>query len=203
MRTLIALLVVGACTGPVGPEGPPGEDGNAGSAGSAGTPGAPAETFTSGQRIKARTITTVTTTDDGAKLTMKSFGGWFDSMRNEPCSPTLAADGKTRCMPATLSLTGGYYTDAACTIPAVLTFTSDPACSTIPGYVAVPATTTCPQTVGAKIYARGAGVTNYYSKSGTTCIGPSSNPIFTVYPTAGAEISAASFAEMNVVTTTE
>lgn len=198
MRIFAALLLLaGACMGPAGPPGPPGGNGSDGASGS------PAEDFESGQRIKARATTTVTTTADGAMRTVRSFVGWFDSMRNELCSPMLASDGKTRCIPTTVALvdTNANFADAACTIPVAVAIAG---CGTpAPRYVAVHPAVTCPQTVGARIFAAGLPVTSYYSKSGANCFGPSSIPSFTFYPTSGAEIPASSFVEMDITATTE
>jgi hypothetical protein len=205
MRSLAALLlVVVGCAGqegPAGPPGPPGEDGTDGTDGADGTTGEPAEGFTSGQRIKARSTTTITSTADGAMRSVTTFGGWFDSARNEECTPQLASDGKTRCMPVSIPATTDYYADAACT--AVLALTLDSSCTpSLPMYVRLPVPASCPQTVGGKLHARGATTTAYYTKSGANCTGPMTLAGFT-WHMVGAEVPASSFAEMTVTTETE
>lgn len=165
-----------------------------------GTPADPADTYESGQRIKALATKTVTTTPDGAKRSVTSFAGWFDSTRNEPCSPTLAADGKTRCLPAAAAVQNpaSLFADSLCSIPVTLSI----GCTPPPKYIAVQASTSCPQTLGPKMFAVGQVVSTYYSLGGTTCNGPNTLTGYMFYPTSGVEIAPSSFVEMTVTTTT-
>lgn len=154
--------------------------------------------WTSGTRIKARTTTTVTSSADGAEHEVTSFVGWYDSMRSEPCTPSKAADSKTRCLPTAVALQN-FYVDAGCTMAAALTFTS---CDAIPPkYVSLSPPASCPQP-GPKLYAAGTATSTYYTGSPGNCNGPTTNAAYTFYPASGAEIPATSFAEMTVMTTT-
>jgi hypothetical protein len=81
------------------------------------------ESETNGSRIVARYTTTASVSADGAQQVTKSFAGWFDTQRNEPCSVTLAADGQQRCLPEAVPFLDRYesyyFSDAACTKPVV------------------------------------------------------------------------------------
>ncbi|MFT3776543.1 MAG: hypothetical protein QM820_65210 [Minicystis sp.] len=126
--------------------------------------------------------------DDGAKEYLA--GLWFDSMRNEDCSFTLAADGKTRCLPQGSEFR--YYADASCATPMVLlqnactapkyaTSNTDAACGLDPSAIHIYAIDqpTTPQMI--------------YGKSGGSCfaIGPAAADY--AYFTVGAEVPASSF----------
>jgi hypothetical protein len=41
-------------------------------------------------------VTQTITTADGAKHVVTTMTGWFDTKRNEPCTLSIAADGKQR-----------------------------------------------------------------------------------------------------------
>lgn len=238
----VTLSLVFACgqEGPAGPPGPPGPsgangaDGTNGATGTDGTNGnngtngadgssdagtdAPPGP-TSGTRIKASkaTVTTTTTTSDGAKsVTSYEISGWFDTLRNEPCSFQPAGDGKTRCLPSTLARTdysgGSYYQDAACTQK--LAFTLKQAAS-----VCGPTTTPAPpnalyllfSTTGAN-GCSGAGIraigtvivpATVYLKSGASCIGIASTPTAYDYFAPGAEIAPTEFVESTTTIVTQ
>jgi hypothetical protein len=155
--------------------------------------------------------TTVTTTSDGAQSTSSGFGGWFDMLRNEPCSFTAAADGTTRCMPvATADYSGGsYFQDAACTQQLAMTYKGTPACSPsttppAPKYITVSATvggcsTTTLHPIGAKISPPPVTV---YVKS-TTCVGTPANAVYEFYTTPGPELLPSAFVQTTTTTTTQ
>jgi hypothetical protein len=184
-KSALLVLVCSACT--EASDAPPTE---------------PADHFESGERIKVRAKTTTITTADGALRASTEFAGWFDSERNEPCSPTLASDGKTRCLPPAVLLSDGYYfADAACTIPVALVVGCTPE---VPRYVATPAAASCPAaTTGPRVFAAGPAITSYYFKDGATCSAQPANPDWTWWPPTGDEVPASSFAEMTVETTTQ
>lgn len=171
-----------------------------------GVPGANGEDqpiqFTSGTRIKARTTTTMITTADGASYKSTTFAGWYDAERNEACSPQLAADGKTRCIPAA-SPTFGYYADAACTMPVTFASTPTPVCgaSGTLKYISVAPPPACPTTVGPRIYLAGSIGNTYYIKSTSngTCSGPNMLEGYT-FAALGTEVPAAEFVEMTTAT---
>jgi hypothetical protein len=212
---VVATIVGGGCVGPSGkdgsqgPEGPTGPEEPQGPAGSAGNNGGNAtgtqapQTWTSGTRIKARTTTTTMSSADGFQLSVTTFGGYFDSTRNEPCAPTPASDGITRCLPAATyaAASGPFYADAACTIVvAPVTGCNPPA----PKYIAISPAATCPaSTMGTQIFAAGTGQSSYYYKPAATCTGPTTLAGYTFYPISGSEISPSSFAAMTVTTTTQ
>lgn len=156
-------------------------------------------TFSSGTRIKARTTTITMATTDGAQYSFAYFAGWLDSQRNEACTPSLASDGVTRCLPSAGAM--GAFADAACSIPAAYYIES---CgSAPPAYVSVPPIATCPPAAGPKLFASGPPTTNYYSKSGTTCSGPNTIAGWTWYPTSGPEIDPKLFVAITTTTVTQ
>lgn len=222
MKAFLAVWLVGmvACSPVSGPES--GGDGNAGGgsdasgggngtggngtgvdSGATGDPGgsiAPV-TFTSGTRIKARTTTTTMSTADGARYAFTQFVGWFDSQRNEECAPAVASDGITRCLPVASAINDTFFDDAACTIP--LAIASAPGCFTTPRqYVTQPLAAPACTNAGARVFAAGATHPTYYSKSGTTCTGPSTLPGYTWYAASGSELAPTLFAAMTMTTTT-
>lgn len=156
--------------------------------------------FASGTRIKARRSVTTTSAPDGARSSVSAFAGWYDGQRNEPCAPTLAADGKSRCLPVASSITTIYFGDAACAIPVAMAVAD--CTSEAPAYVSSVVVATCPVTAGPRIFKRGSMYTSYYIKSGATCSGPIAAGTLKVF-TAGAEVLPSDFAEMTVTTTTQ
>lgn len=173
--------------GPPGPAGAPGEPGGSGTAGTNGATGANGTNGANGNgqadaavdaapappkdgtRLKARTatVTSTTTTSDGAQtVTSYPLSGWFDMARNEPCTFTMAADDKTRCLPTTLAVRdysgGSYFNDAACSQPlALITKPSGVSC----GPTTLPAAPT-------PIYM-------LFSKAGSACGGTGIRPLGT------------------------
>lgn len=218
---LIAGFVACGVEGPPGPPGPAGPSGNAGAAGTDGTngeAGANASSSsssggssgstsssggtgsgpTSGTRIKARTTTTLLGAD-GTKQESTGFGGWFDAQRNEPCTVSLAADGKMRCLPAAAArYVDNYFADAACTQSIVLvtpvTCAAYGAPLGVPKYLSEPGAPVNGCTgmryrpMGAKI----AGA-SYYLKSGANCFGPYPLTNQDAYDASGAEIPPTEF----------
>lgn len=155
--------------------------------------------FNSGSRIKAKVTKTSISTADGAKYESSAFGGWYDAQRQEDCSPGLAGDGKTRCLPTASTMFAGYYADAACTVPGLLI--SVPSCLTVK-YVAAPVSgCSATATTGPRIYRPGTMQATYYSKSGTTCTAQSSATLGLVPQ--GAEVPPTDFAEMTSTVTTQ
>lgn len=201
MQRYIVVWFVVACTGPIDREDPDVRD--AGTSPPTGESGEdePSE-WTSGSRIKARVTVTSTKTADGAMRSEKYFGGWYDAMRDEVCSPSIAADGKTRCLPQASRTSTNYFADAACTVPAVMVYDCSAAA---PKYLAVyaEAGATCTtNTAGPQLFTVGAKQSIYYSK-GTACNGPTNaGATIAIYPVA-TPVPASSFAEMTVTTTTE
>jgi hypothetical protein len=57
----------------------------------------------------------------------RSFGGFYDRQRGEPCFPVVWTDGVLRCTPTSANV---FYLDAACTIPV------GPTGGTVPAYFA-------------------------------------------------------------------
>lgn len=83
----------------------------------------------SGTRLRVRY--SVAKSADGA--VRKTFAGWFDSARKEPCADPFypMSDGSRRCIPAGMQV--GGYQDSACSKPfGVLTAST---CSVTPRYV--------------------------------------------------------------------
>jgi len=168
-------------------------------------------TYVSGTRIKIRKTVKTTRTADGSRVSETSFAGWLDTARNEFCEPAVASDGKLRCLPITApvgvtnSAFVGYFADATCTTPVVLSRITDDYCliARQPNYVAFtdrPAGSCAGAPPSWKLYRSGAEVFPVYSKSGTSCVSVQG---YRGYPVVGLEISPNSFAEMTVETTDE
>jgi hypothetical protein len=193
MTTLRTVFLVGICAcGPAdgnspGDSGLGGDGGHVGDAnldGPVGGSGDPVDINKSGTRIKMKVLNT----PDGAKV----FQNNYDTQRNEDCTFTVASDGVMRCLPSGASVGyGGFFSDAACTMPAGFSY---PGCAA-PTYLSVtPATAQCPWSpaTGPTIYLRGATITTYYQKSGTTCSVGSPLAGYTFYAV-GAVVAATSF----------
>ncbi len=73
-------------------------------------PGPQTPAAVSGSRLRAQHVVTA----DGTR----SFVGWYDKERKEPCTFSVAADNTMRCMPPALPQTySGLFADAACQNP--------------------------------------------------------------------------------------
>jgi hypothetical protein len=132
----------------------------------------------------------ILTTPDGAK----QFSGWFDTQRNEECGFQVASDGVTRCMPTSIALSGGYFADAACAIPAVLS-------SCTPGYVATYSqVSTCPAYVKYGPVFAAVTTSALFIKNGAQCVSSSVPAGFTAYRAFGAEIAPSNFQSATVTT---
>ena len=101
-----------------------------GANGTNGTNGSGYEPATSGSRLTVKQQTW--TGADGAVYAPLSYT-FHDNTLNVDCQPMTASDGIMRCLP-TITSGAGYYTDAACTLPAALRFTNGVSCAT-PTYV--------------------------------------------------------------------
>jgi hypothetical protein len=230
---LVVGLMAVACSGPEGPTGPAGKDGASGSSGSSGANGANGEggvtaesdgggggggpgtdvtSYASGTRIKARVTTQTTIGSDGSKLTRSSWGGWYDTMRAEPCSEGALSDGKTYCIPAaTVAGASSYFTDAACTIAAPPSiFVGGPTTNcdgtmtqpTLPKYVITTDSGACTRRLRPLVSV--AMPAALYGKSVAMCVNVTAFvPAGYVYiDTSAAEISPSSFQEMTQTSTT-
>lgn len=137
----------------------------------------------SGTRLKVRRYVS----PDGASQPI----GWFDSERNESCSFAVASDGQSRCLPIPGAHydVGLYYTDAGCSMPAVVQSTA--ACTAAPAYAY---TLSADCSTRYRIFEVGSKVTSgdYYTKSGETCPKATCTSGCAVYHR-GAEVAAASF----------
>jgi hypothetical protein len=200
--SLLLVLASFACgQGEIGPAGPPGPAGAAAAPGANGTNGTNGANGTDvpdagpvdagppspkdGTRLETRkgTTTVTTTTSDGAETVVSyPVSGWFDTLRNEPCTFIAAADDKPRCLPTTLAVRdyagGSYFSDAACS--QLLFFTTKPSTASC-GASSLPAppparymlsSKTGSACGGSSIRPLGAPVTpgpNVYLKSGASC----------------------------------
>ncbi len=141
--------------------------------------------YKSGTRIKM----SVLSTPDGAK----QFQGWNDTSRNETCRFVFASDGAMRCLPAdSAPHVGTYFSDNACTVPAVIVYT----CATAPKYIEVQtAGVTCgvntAMTYG-PVYERGAQLTTIYQRGASTCTATPVSAPYTAYAV-GAQVPIADF----------
>ena len=167
-----------------------------------------AHTETSGARIKARYTITTTVGTDGAQQTTKYFAGWFDSQRNEPCSPAAAADGKSRCVPSAMAAST-YFADAACTQAIILVPNTPPTCSApvypTPKYVSDAVIVAgCSGSRLRPLSGTKVTPTNWYYKSGVTCglIGAAPTGFDFYDGNPGAEVPASAFVEFSTTTTT-
>lgn len=59
-------------------------------------------------------------TKDG--LLHVQFAGYYDELRNEDCTPTVAEDTRRRCLPSGHAIEQSYFGDANCTIEVVPIF---------------------------------------------------------------------------------
>jgi hypothetical protein len=136
----------------------------------------------SGTRIKMKVLKT----PDGAKV----FSNSYDTQRNEDCVFGVAGDGVMRCLPyqSVAYDYGSYFSDAACTQPVALSYSSCAA----PSYILVRGAA-CPYGMTAtRVYTVGAAHASFYTKSGTTCSGPTTVATYTLY-SYGAEVAPSSF----------
>jgi hypothetical protein len=70
--------------------------------------------YTNGSRLIWQTLTT----SDG----LESFYDPYDTQLATMCYPQTANDGQLRCLPATSTFVGGYFSDAGCTTPIALLY---------------------------------------------------------------------------------
>ncbi len=117
-----------------------------------------------GTRLRAR----VWDGGDDARI----FRTWFDTELGVECQFAMAADGRYRCLPSGSSaiwLDPVVFSDAACTRPAVIV----PSCEPAPAYVHGPriATPTCDEPEGLPVLALGPlrGTPRYYRQLGAGC----------------------------------
>ena len=203
MRRILILCVLVACDAaspPVStvPDAPPpgSPDAQPTSVG-----GNDTSTFKSGSRLKAHVATYSTSSSDGATFSSTRFLGWIDTMRNEECTPALAADGVYRCLPA--AAFGPYYADAACSIPIGISFINANDCNApkTVKYVALspPAATCPPPTTGPVLYAAAGSYSFYYAKFASGACS-TAIAVGTSYVAVGlgAEVPPSSFAQMTV-----
>lgn len=121
----------------------------------------------SGSRLKVKYYAG----EDGSKLPIP--GSMFDTQLGIDCQFGTMFDGVLRCIPA-IQVTNILYSDAACTAEMALV----PKCSTNQKYVVRPTTSTttnaCVSPWPYDYFTLGSamGATVTYSKSGTTCSGP-------------------------------
>jgi hypothetical protein len=135
-RWLVVLVLVAAGCGESGgpegqgergPQGPQGEPGQPGPQGKPGPAGAAGDAgYTSGERIRVR----FWVTGDGARI----FRSLYDSEVHTDCSPLVAADGKTRCLPPIQSIAFGHFADSECTQPLAAVSSANCATPTLPAY---------------------------------------------------------------------
>ena len=117
--------------------------------------------------------------------------GTFDSTLGENCVFALAADGVLRCLPTSIALARDpYFSDAACTSPAALTYDCAPA----PHYLVTENASTCPvPSIGPAFYYPGGGSTTAYVNGGAGCMRNSVVSGITYYAL-GPAVSASTFA---------
>lgn len=140
----------------------------------------------SGSRIEMRA--SVMTGADGSRIVGAATP--YDTKRGEPCVPTVMDDGTTRCAPSSTVLYTSYFSDANCNEPLLLVTTPCAA----PKYISVPLPTQTCATTGVRIYARGAGQSDYYVKA-ATCVRATLPAGWSAYKL-GAEVPASSFVEL-------
>jgi hypothetical protein len=154
-----------------------------------------------GTRLKIRMTTSTITSADGAELSTTSGAGWFDTFRSEACEPTLAGDGKTRCLPKATGVVA--FDDINCQHP--VTIVSRAPCDDRPKYAmenVPPIAATCSS--GITLYAvgqdMGPGGEQVFVKNGFDCVAVPRGEGNDVY--ALAKVADADFAEMTVTATT-
>lgn len=154
---------------------------------------AAAQAYSDGTRIVQRYQ--ILTTSDG--YAAKTPAGMFDKKLNTPCSPRLADDGVTRCLPLSTAQDTGYFSDSSCLQPLV----SVPKCDPVPEAALWPfkqAMGCFPAQYG--VYATGPKITVLFELgSGASCI-PLSYPVPKNYDfyLRGNKVDTLSFAEIRV-----
>ena len=110
-KTVVLLLLVclAACETiiPIGPDPTGGSGGSAGAAGAGGDVAG----YASGTRLKARSLA-------GSDGSIQA-AGWYDSGRGENCAFHKAGDGQMRCLPELVAVAALWFSDPACTAPAI------------------------------------------------------------------------------------
>jgi hypothetical protein len=145
------------------------------------------DSYQSGTRIKAEYLVT----PDGAR----SFNGFFDSQRNEPCSMLKSTDGVTRCLPTgTLDVSDLYFADAACTVHASILVTS--CLAVLPKYIRIYSFSGCEYR--SRIFERGPQIQSYYVNAGGVCQAQPVSPNIAAF-SVGAQVPFASFQSTTVV----
>jgi len=94
----------------------------------------------SGTRIKVRRAASSLSTPDGARIETLSAPTFFDTKHGAYCFPMKAEDGKTRCLPGTVSPLLNHFWDRNCTVQILLV--ARPTCGdtqTDPYLVTIPA----------------------------------------------------------------
>ncbi|MBS2013580.1 MAG: hypothetical protein JST00_11870 [Deltaproteobacteria bacterium] len=114
----------------------------------------------SGSRLRAKVLT-----GGGAREVV----GFFDTARQEDCTFQETADGKWRCLPAPVPLSGGLFADAQCT----RTLLSVSTCAADPRYAMSFGGVGCSSRVVTNVYRVTGPAATAYSSTGTGCV-PSS-----------------------------
>jgi hypothetical protein len=168
-----------------------GSGGKGGHDGSSPVPDAMADVNQSGTRLKAQYYAGV----DGSK----AFAGMYDTTLKQDCAYAVAADGKSRCLPAGPRVIASttYYSDAACKQPIL---NVPKTCTTPPPYVST-FDASCGGATTFHVYPSGAAFTpgtDIYFGGGKNCT--------KIKPTAGAdwvstggELAATMFVEGNLL----
>jgi hypothetical protein len=169
-----------------------------GSAGAgAGAPGrCPGTTnHTPGTRLRPRFVVT----SEGTR----AWVGWHDTVLDMECDFNALADGSYRCVPNNWSLSGAYFTDAACTERAYTPGMQDP-CTAMP-YVMLHVSGGCDGTSGYEFYELGepvaaaGGLAYSLSDDGVTCVATAVPPSESLYRR-GAAVPSSTFVAATRVT---
>lgn len=159
MKKLLALVLFSACS----------SDSNATTEPDAHDPGPMTDAavdatpvtpwYTSGSRIKLRTLNT----PDGAR----QYLGWRDTLYGDDCEFRKATDGVTRCLPLDVTPHLSAYSDPACSLPAVILFACNPAPKYIQAMTVTPACASTTITTYGTVWLRGQQITTVYQKNGS------------------------------------
>jgi hypothetical protein len=159
------------------------------SSASSSSSGAPLPGDGSGSRLKRRLYSS------GDGLVAARAESFYDTLLSAVCVPRSTAQG-FRCVPFEPAFSAGFYSDAACTTPALI---ADKTCTIAPYYNTTKAAT-CNDTLGVMVYTVTVAAAQIaFRKVGTMCTAllPDQLNIVTVYDI-GPEVDYTTFALMTL-----
>lgn len=180
LLTTIPLLLALSMTPACGDDVYIGPDPTGGSGGVGGAASKQAG-YTSGTRLKARTLTGA----DGSQQLV----GWYDSGRGENCTFRLAGDGTMRCLPDATAVGVIAFADAGCTVPVAIIRKGAANTAPPPAYVG----SLDPTTGQLRVYATGVVTGSLYLGNPLSCVQSGLNNSTETAYASGNELAASNF----------